>query len=395
MTKKKVTVKIKKNPKKVNNAFVISQYYGFKEIDIKEVSPDDRRKAVAIKKGSSYEYDDLPAIEEEMAIVRHNREEKTLNPSQPEMLYQGKQLKGVTDKKGKHGGKIINLHINETPKSIAEAILIRTVLSILEEEGHKNVSIEINNIGGREAYKNFIKETKAYYRKNLGKLNSNCRQLFKDGPHALISCADQIDAEIRENAPSPLNFLSESNRNHFKEVVEYLESQEIPYSINKDILGDPNYSSHTIFTVIDTKSGKILATGSRCNRVARQIGYRKEVPAICVSLKLNKPKKVTATRLVGKKKPKFYFIQIGFDTKLKSLSVIDLLRKSKIHVAQSLSRDKLSTQLEIANRIRVPYILMMGQKEAADNTVVVRDTTANSQVAIPIDQLINHLKKLK
>ena len=39
------------------------------------------------------------------------------------------------------------------------------------------------------------------------------------------------------------------------------------------------------------------------------------------------------------KKPKIYFIQIGFEAKLKSLSVIEVLRKAHIPIIQSLSVD--------------------------------------------------------
>ena len=56
------------------------------------------------------------------------------------------------------------------------------------------------------------------------------------------------------------------------------------------------------------------------------------------------------------KKPKIYFIQLGFEAKLKSLNVIDVLRKAKIPIAQSLSKDSLGSQLAVAEKLNVPLL---------------------------------------
>ena len=228
----------------------------------------------------------------------------------------------------------------------------------------------------------------------MNELSPTCKQLFKDSTHSLVSCGNRSVEKLSEEAPSSLEFLNESNRKHFSEVIEFLESENIPYEINKNLLGDPYYSSHTIFTIINKKNGKIVATGTRCNQLQKRIGIRKELPSTSMTMLLNKPKKTSKTDLPSKEKYKFCFIQLGNDAKFKALEIIDTLRKAKIPIYQSLTRDKLSSQLELAQRNRVPYILLMGQKEAMDNTVVVRDTRTHSQISVPIKNLVVHLKKL-
>ena len=95
------------------------------------------------------------------------------------------------------------------------------------------------------------------------------------------------------------------------------------------------------------------------------------------------------------KKPKIYFIQLGFEAKLKSLSVIELLRKAKIPIAQSLNKDSLATQLSTAERLNVPYTIIFGQKEAMEGTVIVRNMENRSQDTISIEKLPEYLKKIK
>lgn len=386
----------KKITGKVASSYVVSQYYGFDAISLPQVSEEDKERARSLRKDSEFIHDVLPPVEEPLAILRTYKDHLLKEDAQPVIFYCEGQSRGTyKKKKSKSGEKTVGLHIIGTPKSIAEAILIKTAICILEDEGYKDISIEINNVGGKDAMTQFFKELTSYYRKNLNDMNAQCRQLFKDGPHALVSCKNLIKSEILENAPSPLNFLSEDSRDHFKEVVEYLESQNISYEINKDVLGDPHYSTNTVFTILDKKTGKVLATGTRYDQLSRKIGTRTEIPGVSVSIKLPKSKKVSASELPSNKKSKFFFMQLGFDAKLKSLQVIEKLRKAKIPVYQSLSRDKLSSQLENARRLGVSYILMMGQKEAIDNTIAIRDISTHKQESVPISSLISYLNKLK
>lgn len=385
----------KSSSRSVPQEFVISQYFGFKELNLPVVNKDDQSKAKTIRKGYVYIDKCLPPLEEHIALLRDFKESDGKNKNHTQLFYSEGQARGSHKKnRKKQGEKIHNLHVIGTPKSIADALLIKTTLEILKESGHNDLSLEINSVGGKETLGQFNKELTNYYKKHIPSLNSTCKQLFKEGTHSLVSCGN-IPDEIRNEAPSPFTFLSDVSRKHFKEVLEYLETQDIPYKINKDILGDPSYSTHTVFTVIDEKDGKIVASGSRFNTLAKKIGIKKDTSCASVSIRLTKNKNVRSSEMPDLRKSKFYFIQFGFEAKLKSLEVIDILRKAKIPVYQSLSQDKISTQLEMAKKMKFPYVLIIGYKEAMDNTVLVRDLETHSQEAVPIANLAKHLKKIK
>jgi histidyl-tRNA synthetase len=95
------------------------------------------------------------------------------------------------------------------------------------------------------------------------------------------------------------------------------------------------------------------------------------------------------------KKPKIFFIQLGFEAKLKSLQIIEELRKHKVPISQSLSKDSLGIQLGMAERMDIPYALIYGQKEAMDKEVIIRNMHTRSQETVKIDKLVEHIKKLK
>lgn len=393
---KKPTTKKKTASKKapIDNATVVAEYFGFGSTEIPHITKEAKKKVHVIQKGSNFHHPILPSLEEVAALLSDKEVQiQKRSPNDPLMVYYN--TKTSPKSKSQKPEKIFSLNILGNNKTISEAILIKTAASILEEDGYKNLAVEINYIGGKEAMGKLFKEITSYYRKHISDLNSNCRQLFKDSIHSLSLEASEIKEELVENSPSPLSFLTDVNRESFKEIIEYLETQGIPYVINKNILGNPHYSSHSVFTIIDKNTDKILAAGSRFNQIAKKIGTKKEISAACVVIKRIKPKKVPAVRLPKKETTKYFFMQIGPQAKMKSLKVIDGLRKAGIAVRSSLCRDKLSTQLQYAQRVKTPFLLIMGQKEAIDNAVVVRDTLTHKQTSVSIDTLPKYLNDLK
>lgn len=385
-----------KKSTKVDNAFVISQYYGFEGLDLSQIEKEDHEKGQKMKSLKDFEHSHLPQVEEAIALLRHSNSDEQKKRQMPILFYSKGNIKNPHNKKQKRKtGESVSLHIIGTPKSIAEAILIKTAYTILKEEGFKNLSVEINNIGDKETLTQYNKHATNFFRSKLADLNTDCKELLKFGGHALVTCNIKGVQHLLKEAPAPIEFLNEEHRNHLKEVIEYLESQHIPFEINKFILGDPHYSSHTVFTILDEKSGKILATGTRYDDLSKKAIVRKGIPAVSVSIKLPKLKQVPAS-----KQPKFddcdvYFIQLGYGAKLKSLEVVEMLRKAGIPVHQSIGRDKMSTQTQFAHKKDVKYILLMGQKEALENSICVRHLETNSQKTIPLANLVDYLNNLK
>ena len=288
-------------------------------------------------------------------------------------------------------------------KSIMDAMMIKVGISILEEAGATNLLIDINSIGDKECRSGYIKELTSYYRKRISSLPSIDRERLKTNPLRVLDSKDEKTKEINEQAPDSVSFLCSSCKKHFKEVLEYLEEMGIPYNINKNLVRGLSYYTRTVFEIIEAGGSEdgaplTLAGGGRYDYLARQIGGKKDVPAVGFSLGVDRIveskwyKKLTPRIL---KKPKIYFIQLGSEAKLKSLNIIEILRKAHIPIAQSLSKDSLGSQLAIAEKLNIPYALIFGVKEALENSVIVRDMGNRSQDTVKLNKLLEYLKELK
>ncbi|KKU67298.1 MAG: Histidine-tRNA ligase [Parcubacteria group bacterium GW2011_GWA2_47_16] len=379
----------------------IALYYGFALCEPPVITKEDTRKARNITepelRGRESTDETLKrfSLEEKVALVRMYHDKKLENGPQPVMFYFGKPI-GNEDapKKPATKERSISLEVMGAPKSIAEALLIKTALEILKEEGFENLSVHVNSVGDRDTVARFSRELSAYYRKNIEELPAHCRQLLKKDVFGLLSCKNEKCRIIKDSAPKSMSFLSEDSREHFKEVLEYLEFLEIPYEIDHFLVGNRAFSCQTIFEIHDPASRdkcEPLAIGVRYANIAKKLGFKRDLPGIGIHLAFKAKNEQKNIKFL---KPKIYFIQLGFDAKLKSLKIIETLRKEKIPMYQAISHDRLVSQLGLAESMKIPYTIIMGQKEAIDDTVIVRDMENRSQDTVKIVDLPKYLKKL-
>jgi histidyl-tRNA synthetase len=295
-----------------------------------------------------------------------------------------------------------------TAKSIADAMIIKLTLLILEEAGLKDLVVEINSIGDKECRPTYRRELVNYYKKHVKELCADCRERLKTNPLRLLDCKNPKCQELKAEAPSALNHLCHACKAHFKEVLEYLETMGVRYEINNNLVRGLDYYTRTVFEISEvmppvegaTEEAQRLAiaSGGRYDYLAKALGYKKEIPAVGVGIGVERvmlspnATKLT-TRLV--KKPKIFFIQLSFEAKLKSLVIIEILRKAKIPTVQTITKDSLGAQLAIAEKMKVPYTLILGQKEVIENCVIVRNMDTRSQENVKIENLAEYVKHLK
>ena len=340
------------------------------------------------------------------SIMRSYLEHGMMNLPQPVMLYSyGPVFRHENPQRGRlRQFRQFNLEILGTSKSIADALIIRTLTTILEEFGFSDLIVDINSMGDKETRPAFIKELTNYYKKHLDNLCKDCHERIKTNPLRLLDCKQEQCQPYKENAPSSLAYLSNDARSHFKEVLQYLEEMGIQYRINNSLVRGFDYYARTVFEVIkldvdeNGKEKEITITGGGRYELARMMGSKKDVPAVGTGLGIERimmfPEcKNLMPRIM--KPPKVYFIQLGFEAKLKSLCIMEVLRKNRIPVHQSVTKDSLSAQLAIAEKMEIPYCIIFGQKEAMDNTVIVRDMKTHSQDTVKIDALSDYIKHLK
>ncbi len=294
------------------------------------------------------------------------------------------------------GAKVssLSLHAVGSKSSIAEAMLISTLENIARESGLQGYVLHINSIGDKDSSARYIRDLTAYLRNNLNEMPGYAREDMQAGnPVRAFSKLSEKQNEIAGGAPNPMEYLNDESRAHLRTVLEYVENIGIPYELDTSVLGSNDCWQHTIFELrIPNESGGTItvARGGRHDSLAYK-SYRVEMPVVSVIIEHEirgriKPKRRATTD------PKFFFAQLGPQAKMKSFSVLELLRKSGVPISQQLALESIGAQLE---KVTTPYTVIIGHKEALEETAIVRNMNTMSQVVVPLSNLSSYLKRLK
>ncbi|MDE1924698.1 MAG: hypothetical protein KGH79_00770 [Patescibacteria group bacterium] len=292
------------------------------------------------------------------------------------------------------------LQVVGSGESVGEVVLLKTIAAIFGEWGAAISRVRINALGDKDSKQRFERELVSYLRKQQQQFDQACRQQSLGTPLSYYACSHETCRAILADGPRPVNFLSEKSRTHFKSVLEHLENLGLPYELDDLLVGDAR-DPHIAFAVdLSGEDATVLsARGGRFDDYLRRETGRKEAVGVAASIFFYKKgaarSSFTSLERPGKKGPRVYFIQLGLRAKLQGLAVVDMLREAHIGVLQSFDATHLSPQLLAAREQGVPYLLIMGQREALDGTIIVRSTINSSQTIVQMRELPRYLRTLR
>ncbi len=285
--------------------------------------------------------------------------------------------------------------------SVIDAQIIQIFYNILKELKIKNLIVEINSIGDSQCRPYYKKLLTNYFKSREVSLCGDCKRRLRENVLRILDCKEEKCQPIKTEAPQILDHLCDECRLHFKEVLEFLDEIEIPYNLNPYLVRGLDYYTKTVFEIFSSGSDKkedirnALAGGGRYDKLVRILGG-KDTPACGASAGVERIVELMKTQEI--KFPKegeiqIFLTQLGNLAKRKSLKLLEDFRKANIMVSESFGRDSLKAQLTRANKLEVKYTLILGQKEALEGTVIIRDMNTGRQDIVKLETAVDIVKK--
>jgi histidyl-tRNA synthetase len=313
---------------------------------------------------------------------------------------EGPALFYSTEQVPRSGEAAITLQVFNVKKSIAEALLIQTVRSFLNELGYTNHAVRVNSLGDSDSVTRYVRELTNYLRKRIDVMPAPARELMKD--HALVALMHLIEREheLAKKSPSPLEYLTDTSRKHFREIVEFLDISGIPYEVDTKLIGHHECYSEALFAFdligednLPMQHEPLYVRGGRYSTFISRMSKSKTAAAGAVIVLRDKKVTTTQGRPRQKNNPSVFLIQLGFGPKVRSLLLLDELRSAGITAHQNVMSDSLSEQLHEAERRKSRFAIIVGQKEYVEKTVILRDLVAQSQEYVPMHALTSKLRQ--
>ena len=89
---------------------------------------------------------------------------------------------------------------------------------------------------------------------------------------------------------------------------------------------------------------------------------------------------------------RFSFVHIGDEAKRLSIRLAEEFRKERVPLTQTIGIESLTEQLYLAEKQNSPYLLIMGRKEALENTAILRNRATQEETILPLAGIIGRLK---
>ena len=86
-------------------------------------------------------------------------------------------------------------------------------------------------------------------------------------------------------------------------------------------------------------------------------------------------------------------IAIGDLDKRKSLAILEQLRAEGVDASESLVKESLRAQLKGADRSGAPFALIFGQKEALEESIIIRDLQTGAQETVVLKKVAAEVKR--
>jgi len=278
--------------------------------------------------------------------------------------------------------------------SVIDAQIIQIFYSILQDLKLKDLIIQVNSIGDSNCRPYYKKLLTNYFRSRESSLCANCKKRLKENVLRILDCKEEKCQPIKAEAPQILDHLCDECHSFFKEVLEFLDEIGIPYSLNPYLVRGLDYYTRTVFEVFAGENSAI-AGGGRYDKLVKVLGG-KETPACGAAagieriISLMKSQEVKFSK---EQETQIFLAQLGSLAKRKSLKLLGDFRKERIKVAESFGRDSLKAQLNRADKIKARYTLILGQKEALENVIIIRDMNNRKQEIVKLDKVVLEVKK--
>ena len=283
-----------------------------------------------------------------------------------------------------------------SPNPEQDAEIIALAYNIYKKFNIQDISVRLNSIGNAEIRPLYLVNLRSSVKKIETKLCSTCQTRIEKNALRLFDCKNPHCQELLdEHAPFIFDSISDDDQNHFEMVTRILKEMEIPYFHDKKLVRGLDYYSHTTFEISSSSLGAqdALCGGGRYNGLIEQLGG-KPTPAVGFAAGVERLILALDKQNNTGIPPDIYLIHLGDEATVTASKIANDLRLNcgKIVVMETMRRS-LKAQMREAGRCGANTTIILGEKELAENNIIVKDMSTGNQNEVPISEINQFFNK--
>ena len=257
--------------------------------------------------------------------------------------------------------------------------------------GIKEVTLHLNSLGNTESRLAYRQALIDYLTPMRDTLSKDSQRRLDENPLRVLDSKEKEDKVAVENAPSILDYLDEESQAHFDEVRTMLDSLNIPYVIDTNMVRGLDYYNHTIFEFITTidKSELTICAGGRYDSLVEYFDGP-ETAGFGFGLGLERLLLVIdkqGIELPVEESLDVYIAVLGSGANGKALELVQAIRYQGFKAERDYLGRKIKAQFKSADTFKAKTVITLGESEVESGQVNVKNNSTREEVTVSFEEL--------
>lgn len=278
---------------------------------------------------------------------------------------------------------------------LLDAQVIHLLDYILKSFNLTDTKIHINSLGDNLDRKNYNQKVYNYFNNYTNELCQDCINRLNDNPLRILDCKIDNNKEFFKDSPTSISNLSKSSKEYFDKIVNILDSLNINYYIDHNLVRGIDYYTNIVFearaNIQGFNNANTIGGGGRYDNLVKELGGP-EIGGIGFAMGIERLIEVL-----------LYQNEINLDNNLdvyiidttdlsKQIELSKLLLENNLKVDYNLENKKFQTLFKNALKQNPKFIIIIGEDELNNNYYSVKNTSTQTQEKVKKENLIKYLK---
>ncbi len=279
-----------------------------------------------------------------------------------------------------------------------DAEIIALANEVFNYLGVKNLTLEINSIGCPACRAAYQKALKAYFENYKSELCETCKGRLDRNPMRILDCKSPVCSKIAADAPKILDYLCDDCRAHFDAVQQYLNTMQIDFTVNPEIVRGLDYYTRTVFEFVSNEIGAqgTVCGGGRYDGLLEELGG-KPMPACGFGMGLERLlllMDAQNTPFPDRKGCDIYFASMGDKANLEAARLALDLRNEGLAAQFDTVGRALKAQMKYADKLGALYTVVLGDNELETRKAQLKNMKDGTLTEISLDDFTDTFQSI-
>ena len=251
--------------------------------------------------------------------------------------------------------------------------------------------LEINTLGDADSRNSYRTALVEYLRPFFEQLSADSKVRFEKNPMRILDSKDETDKKIIAGAPIMENFLNETSKKFFSDVLAGLTQLNIPYKINPQLVRGLDYYCHTVFEFTTTELGaqSAILSGGRYDGLVEMLGGPKTA-GVGFAAGVDRLADLCAAGLTVAPRVPISILAHGEKALNEALKIASGLR-NKDKYCEVFLTGNLTKKLEKANKLGTEKAILIFEQENGNFEYKLKNFATGEELAGSLEQVLNIL----